>query len=147
VLDRAIAAARRRWPRLQFAGARNGYFQSDDEPIVVEQIRRSGADCLFIGMPTPRKERFLHEHRERLGVPFIMGVGGSFDVLAGAVARAPAPMQRMGLEWLYRTWQEPRRMWRRYLETNLAFVGLVASAVVIRLLHKDDRGYTGGSRS
>jgi N-acetylglucosaminyldiphosphoundecaprenol N-acetyl-beta-D-mannosaminyltransferase len=144
VLDHAIAVARQRWPGLEFAGSRDGYFRSEEEPAVVDEIRGSGADCLFIGMPTPRKERFLHQHRDRLGVPFIMGVGGSFDVLAGLVARAPAAMQRMGLEWLHRTLQEPRRMWRRYLATNIAFAGLLASAVVARALHRNSREALGG---
>jgi N-acetylglucosaminyldiphosphoundecaprenol N-acetyl-beta-D-mannosaminyltransferase len=137
VLERAIAEARRRWPRLEFAGWRDGYFRSDQERAVVEQIRQSGADCLFIGMSTPRKEHFLHQHRDRLGVPFIMGVGGSFDILSGIVARAPTSMQRLGLEWLHRTLQEPRRMWRRYLGTNLTFAGLLASAMCARAV---DRG-------
>jgi N-acetylglucosaminyldiphosphoundecaprenol N-acetyl-beta-D-mannosaminyltransferase len=144
VLDRAIAVARQRWPGLEFAGSRDGYFRSEEEPAVVDEIRRSGADCLFIGMPTPRKERFLHQHRDSLGVPFIMGVGGSFDVLAGLVARAPAAMQRLGLEWLHRTLQEPRRMWRRYLATNIAFAGLLASAVVARALHRNNHQALGG---
>jgi N-acetylglucosaminyldiphosphoundecaprenol N-acetyl-beta-D-mannosaminyltransferase len=144
VLDRAMAVARRRWPDLKFSGSRNGYFRSEDEPAIVDEIRRSCADCLFIGMPTPRKERFLHQHREQLGVPFIMGVGGSFDVLAGVVARAPVLMQHMGLEWLHRTLQEPRRMWRRYLETNVAFAGLLASAIVARAFHRDSQQMMGG---
>jgi N-acetylglucosaminyldiphosphoundecaprenol N-acetyl-beta-D-mannosaminyltransferase len=135
VLERAIAEARRRWPRLEFAGSRNGYFRGEDEAVIVEEIRRSRADCLFVGMPTPRKERFLHQHRGELGVPFIMGVGGSFDVLAGLVARAPATMQRLGLEWLHRTLQEPRRMWRRYFATNIVFAGLLLSAVATRVVH------------
>jgi N-acetylglucosaminyldiphosphoundecaprenol N-acetyl-beta-D-mannosaminyltransferase len=147
VLDRAIAVARRRWPALEFAGSRNGYFRGEDEPAIVENIRGSDADCLFIGMPTPRKERFLHQHREDLGVPFIMGVGGSFDVLAGLVARAPVPMQRLGLEWLHRTLQEPRRMWRRYLSTNVTFAGLLASAMVSRILRDDNAEIGRGRRS
>jgi N-acetylglucosaminyldiphosphoundecaprenol N-acetyl-beta-D-mannosaminyltransferase len=146
ILERAIAVAKQRLPGLQFAGARNGYFRGEEEPAIVEQIRQSSADCLFIGMPTPRKERFLHQHRERLGVPFIMGVGGSFDVLAGVVARAPASMQRLGLEWLHRTLQEPGRMWRRYLETNLAFAGLLASAMISRALRRNSRELASGER-
>src|SRR6516225_9083210 len=95
----------------------------------------SGADCLFIGLPTPRKERFLAAYRDRLGVPFIMGVGGSFDVLAGEVTRAPQAMQKFGLEWLYRIYQEPRRMWWRYFRTNTIFAGMMFAATV-RGIHK-----------
>ena len=72
-------------------------------------------------MPTPRKERFLASHRDELNIPFIMGVGGSFDVLAGQIRRAPTRLQALGLEWLYRVYQEPRRMWWRYAKTNALF--------------------------
>lgn len=99
--------------------ARDGYFGPQQETKVVEEIIASGADCLFIAMPTPRKERFLARHRDSLGVPFIIGVGGSFDVFAGHVSRAPKIMQSMGLEWCYRVYQEPRRMLWRYARTNI----------------------------
>jgi N-acetylglucosaminyldiphosphoundecaprenol N-acetyl-beta-D-mannosaminyltransferase len=136
VLERAVATAVARWPGLHFAGYRNGYFNDDDEAEIVDAIRAAAPDCLFIGMPTPRKERFLHTYRETLGVPFIMGVGGSIDVLAGQVSRAPKPMQRAGLEWLYRTYQEPRRMWWRYANTNLVYAGLLAKEIIQRRLKK-----------
>ncbi len=118
--------ARRRCPGLDFAGFRDGYFTAGDEPDIVAEIRDSGADCLFIGMPTPRKERFLAAHRDALNVPFIMGVGGGFDVLAGHVAARAGALQRTGLEWLFRIYQEPRRMWWRYAATNAAFAGVLA---------------------
>jgi N-acetylglucosaminyldiphosphoundecaprenol N-acetyl-beta-D-mannosaminyltransferase len=125
VLERAMTIASRRWPGLGFAGAHDGYFTAADEPSIVAGIRDSHADCLFIAMPTPHKERFLHRYRSSLNVPFIMGVGGAFDVLAGQTRRAPAAMQQAGLEWLYRTWQEPRRMWWRYASTNAAYARLL----------------------
>jgi N-acetylglucosaminyldiphosphoundecaprenol N-acetyl-beta-D-mannosaminyltransferase len=137
VLETAVSETLRRWPRINFAGHRDGYEGARDEAAAVEAIRESQADCLFIGMPTPYKERFLHKHRFRLSVPFIMGVGGGIDVLAGHVARAPAPMQRVGLEWLYRIYQEPRRMWWRYLSTNVAFAGMLGKALVGRALRRD----------
>ena len=112
-----------RFPGLKIAGARNGYFENDSE--VALEIAASGARLLFVGMPSPRKERFLHEQRAALGNLFAMGVGGSFDVLAGKVRRAPGWMQRVGLEWLYRLLQEPGRLWRRYLVGNLRFVWIV----------------------
>jgi len=134
VLRRAAERANEKFPELRFAGLQDGYFSPDQESDVVRAIRASGADCLFIGMPTPRKERFLAAHRDALGTPFIMGVGGSFDVLAGAVLRAPASMQRFGLEWLYRIYQEPGRMWWRYARTNTLFAGILAEALVRRRL-------------
>ena len=133
VLERAAQIARQRWPGLDFAGLEDGYFGPGEEQAVAERIRASGADCLFVAMPTPRKERFLHRHGASLGVPFTMGVGGSVDVLAGAVSRAPRWMQRIGLEWLHRLLQEPRKMFWRYASTNAAFVLIVARAAVGRL--------------
>jgi N-acetylglucosaminyldiphosphoundecaprenol N-acetyl-beta-D-mannosaminyltransferase len=108
-------------PHLVFSGFHDGYFKQDEEEDILRFIQSSGADCLFIGMPTPHKERLLHRWRDRLDVPFIMGVGGAFDVLAGRVDRAPTWMQERGLEWAYRIYQEPRRMWWRYLRTNAIF--------------------------
>ncbi|MCI4677056.1 WecB/TagA/CpsF family glycosyltransferase [Rhodoblastus acidophilus] len=130
VLQGAAERVRELYPAIRFAGLRDGYFTREQEPEVVRAIRESGADCLFIGMPTPRKERFLAAHRDELATPFIMGVGGSFDVLAGAVQRAPERMQRFGLEWLYRVYQEPRRMWWRYARTNALYAGILTTALV-----------------
>ncbi len=134
VLEHAIERAHRKWPGLVFAGHRDGYFGEEEEPDIVEAIKRSKADCLFIGIPTPRKERFLHRYRDELGVPFIMGVGGSFDVLAGHVTRAPRAMQKAGLEWLYRVYQEPKRMWWRYFSTNAVYAGLLGKELVSKTL-------------
>ena len=78
------------------------------------------------GMPSPQKEYWLSENFGRLGVPFALGVGGSFDVFAGAISRAPLWMREAGLEWAYRLSQEPSRMWKRYLIGNMRFVALVA---------------------
>jgi N-acetylglucosaminyldiphosphoundecaprenol N-acetyl-beta-D-mannosaminyltransferase len=137
VLERALINALRRWPGLRFAGYRDGYFSREDEPLVVEQIRASRADCLFIAMPTPQKERFLHQYRDALGVPFIMGVGGSLDVLAGYVKRAPRGVQSSGLEWLYRSCQEPRRMWWRYASTNATYAAMLGRELIVRMLRGD----------
>ena len=137
VLERAAAVARERWPGLEFAGLRDGYFTAADEDDVAAEIRASNADCLFVAMPTPRKERFLHEYGRTLAVPFIMGVGGSVDVLAGAVSRAPGWMQRCGLEWLHRLLQEPRKMLWRYLSTNTAFILIVGRAWIGRLFGRE----------
>jgi N-acetylglucosaminyldiphosphoundecaprenol N-acetyl-beta-D-mannosaminyltransferase len=87
---------------------------------------------LFLGLPTPRKERLLAQYRDEFGVPFVMGVGGSFDVLAGAVTRAPLWMQNVGLEWFYRLYQEPRRMFWRYFSTNILFANLLVAELAGR---------------
>lgn len=125
VLQRAADVIAAKFPSIQLAGLRDGYFRPEEEGEVVEQIIKSKADGLFIAMPTPRKERFLAAYRDHLGVPFIMGIGGSLDVIAGHVPRAPRKMQSMGLEWLYRVYQEPRRMWWRYVKTNTLFAGIL----------------------
>jgi N-acetylglucosaminyldiphosphoundecaprenol N-acetyl-beta-D-mannosaminyltransferase len=134
LLQLAVAQAHTRHPGLRFAGFRDGYFKPDQEADVVREIRDSGADCLFIGMPTPRKERFLAAHRDELNVPFIMGVGGAFDVLSGRIQRAPLRMQALGLEWLYRIYQEPGRMWWRYARTNVLFAAILGRELVRNLL-------------
>jgi len=130
ILNRAIKVALARWPGLKMAGAHHGYFKTHEEKSVLDDIVSAHPDCLFIAMPTPRKERFLAQHRRRLNVPYIMGVGGSLDIVAGKVTRAPLWMQHAGLEWLYRVLQEPRRMWWRYTSTNAAFAVLIAAALM-----------------
>ena len=108
------------------AGYRNGYFSAAEEKQIVEKIVASKANMLFVAMSSPKKEIFLHKHREALkAVNFIMGVGGSFDVLSGKTKRAPLWMQNSGLEWFYRFAQEPKRMWKRYLVGNTKFILLV----------------------
>jgi len=130
MLDRAMAEACRHYPGLVFAGARNGYFTAEQQPEVVREIAASGADCLFVAMPTPKKERFLNAHADELNVPFVMGIGGSVDVLAGHVSRAPLWMQRAGLEWFHRLLQEPRKMLPRYSRTNAAYSAMLARAIL-----------------
>ena len=108
------------------AGYRNGYFDKNEEMNIAKQISDSGANILFVAISSPTKENFLYENKELLNkVNFIMGVGGSFDVVAGVVKRAPVWMQKAGLEWFYRFAQEPRRMWKRYLVGNTKFILLV----------------------
>lgn len=134
VLDATMAELRRRHPTLEFAGAQHGYFAKDEDARVAEAVRASGADCLFIAMPTPRKERFMRAWRDTMNVPFLMGVGGTFDVVAGHVERAPAIYQKLGFEWLYRMLQEPRRMFWRYARTNTIFLGMILPSLFKRLV-------------
>jgi N-acetylglucosaminyldiphosphoundecaprenol N-acetyl-beta-D-mannosaminyltransferase len=124
----------RRHPGLLVAGLRDGYFSAADHDAIVEEIRASAPHMLFIGMPSPFKEVFAERHRARLQVPVIMGVGGSFDVLAGFVKRAPRWVQRIGMEWSWRLLMEPRKLWKRYLTTNSEYVWLAAREVLARRL-------------
>lgn len=108
------------------AGFHDGYWHSkmQDEDLV-EQIRRSGANVLFVAIPSPAKEIFLATHLKGLGVNLAVGVGGSFDVVAGVTKRAPIAWQKLGFEWMFRLIQEPKRMFKRYLVGNLKFMRLV----------------------
>jgi N-acetylglucosaminyldiphosphoundecaprenol N-acetyl-beta-D-mannosaminyltransferase len=105
------------------AGYNNGYFIQEEEEEISNKISNSQPQLLFVAMTSPRKENFLYKYRDNFSkINFTMGVGGSFDVIAGVTKRAPLFMQKYGLEWLYRLLQEPRRMWRRYLIGNFIFI-------------------------
>jgi N-acetylglucosaminyldiphosphoundecaprenol N-acetyl-beta-D-mannosaminyltransferase len=112
--------------RIKFPGLQvdyaDGYFSSNDAVTRADKVRQSGASILLVGMGVPRQEFFIEKQWERLGVGMAIGVGGSFDVLAGLRRRAPIWVQSLGLEWTYRMLQEPRRLFKRYLVTNLQFI-------------------------
>jgi N-acetylglucosaminyldiphosphoundecaprenol N-acetyl-beta-D-mannosaminyltransferase len=111
------------------AGYRNGYFEQEDEEEIANQIAESGADMLFVAIRSPKKEVFLSTYKNKLkSVNLIMGVGGSFDVISGKIARAPLWMQKIGMEWFFRFINEPIRTWRRYLLGNPKFIWLVFKA-------------------
>lgn len=129
-LEHMTARLKGAYPGLRLAGLHHGYFGEQDGEAMASLVHDSRAQMLFVGMPTPRKEYWLADHFASTGALYAMGVGGSFDVLAGQTPRAPRWMQRTGLEWLYRLAQEPRRLWRRYLFGNLRFLILVAKEVV-----------------
>lgn len=121
VVDDVERIAKERHPGIQIAGSRNGYFEDEDEPEIVAQIREARADVIFVAISSPKKEKFLGRWMSEMRVPFCMGVGGSFDVMAGVVSRAPRWMQEHSLEWSWRLMQEPRRMWRRNVYGNGGF--------------------------
>lgn len=125
VLDRLRDQVGQRWPRLRIAGMRDGYFADEEEDAVADHIRRASADLVFLGMPTPKKELFAQRYGPTLGARVLQAPGGSFDVVAGALKRAPRAWQAAGMEWAFRLLQEPRRLWRRYLTTNTAFLALM----------------------
>jgi len=132
VLDELVRRARRDYPGLVIAGSHDGYFGPADHARIVEEIRGTRPHLLFVGMPSPFKETWCERWKGALDVPVIMGVGGSFDVLAGFVRRAPRALQSLGLEWAWRLLMEPRKMWRRYLTTNSEYLWLAAGEVVRR---------------
>jgi N-acetylglucosaminyldiphosphoundecaprenol N-acetyl-beta-D-mannosaminyltransferase len=128
VLERAVGRIRERYPGLDLAGFRDGYFSSEEDARVAREIAACKPDVLFVAMSSPRKEYFLGSYGPQIRAPLLMGVGGSIDVMAGVTRRAPKRMQAAGLEWLFRMIQEPRRMFPRYARTNGRFVWLVARA-------------------
>ncbi len=125
IVAKTVDVLKGRYPKLQLAGWRNGYWSADEEPMVVQEIKKARPDVLCMAVGSPKQELFLHKWKKEMQVPFVMGVGGSFDVTAGVLKRAPRWMQDAGLEWLFRLAQEPRRLWRRYLIEDMAFFRLV----------------------
>jgi N-acetylglucosaminyldiphosphoundecaprenol N-acetyl-beta-D-mannosaminyltransferase len=126
IVKKVVEQYRQKYNASLIAGYRNGYFSKEEEAGIARQIADSGAQILFVAITSPKKENFLYQNREVLQpVNFIMGVGGSFDVVAGFVKRAPHWMQTTGLEWLYRVYQEPGRMFKRYLVGNTKFIKLL----------------------
>lgn len=124
VAAEAARTLQERYPGLAIAGTRSGFFAPDEEPTVLETLRQARPDVLLVALGVPRQEKWIARHQAELGVPVAMGVGGSFDVLANRVKRAPAGFQRLHLEWLYRLIQEPWR-WKRMGSTLPRFAWLV----------------------
>jgi len=119
----------RQFPGIKLVGRRNGYYTDADEEAIANDIAACNVDVLFVAITSPKKENFMAKWGDVSGATVVHGVGGSFDVLAGKVQRAPDRWQSMGLEWLYRVKQEPRRLWKRYLTTNVAFVWLILKSL------------------
>jgi N-acetylglucosaminyldiphosphoundecaprenol N-acetyl-beta-D-mannosaminyltransferase len=116
---------RLRHPGLQIVGGHVPPFReltADEERAVAEDVRRSDADVVWVGIGVPKQEKWMARMRPRLAAPVLIGVGAAFDFHAGLVPQAPARLQKLGLEWLFRLVQEPRRLWRRYLRYNPRFV-------------------------
>ncbi|MGH7836566.1 MAG: WecB/TagA/CpsF family glycosyltransferase, partial [Candidatus Binataceae bacterium] len=118
-----------RYPGLRVAGIHSPPFRAlspAEDCAVVEQINSSGADIVWVGISTPKQERWMAAHVRRLNAAALIGVGAAFDFHAGLKKQAPRWMRRSGLEWTFRLATEPRRLWRRYLASNPVFVALVA---------------------
>ena len=118
-----------RFPRLKVAGAEPSRFRritGEEKSQIVQRIRESGAQVVFAGLGCPRQEVWAYEYRDALSLP-VIAVGAAFDFHAGTISQAPPPLQRAGLEWLYRLSREPRRLWRRYALLNPLYVAMVAA--------------------
>jgi N-acetylglucosaminyldiphosphoundecaprenol N-acetyl-beta-D-mannosaminyltransferase len=126
VVTKVASLVATRHPNIELVGSRDGYFAPEQEHEVVAEIASAQPHLLFVAIESPKKELFLAGIRDAVGACFAVGVGGTFDVLAGERARAPRFVQRVGLEWAFRLLQEPRRLGRRYLVGNGKFLALVA---------------------
>jgi len=124
VAEEAAEALKRNLPGLRIAGTWHGYFSQEEEPEVIARIKRSNPDILLVAFGIPKQEKWIRRHLEELGVPVAIGVGGSLDVISGRVKRAPAWIQKSGLEWLYRTAQHPARLPRLGAVARFIWMGL-----------------------
>ncbi len=123
VLDTMLEIIKTNYPSLKVAGAHHGYINGPDiEATVIKSIQSSNPDILFVAMGSPFQEFWIDSNKEKLGVPVLIGVGGSFDVLAGVKHDTPNWIRGTGLEWVYRLLLEPKRYWKRYFITNPWFV-------------------------
>jgi N-acetylglucosaminyldiphosphoundecaprenol N-acetyl-beta-D-mannosaminyltransferase len=136
VLDKLSILIQEKYPGIILCGMRNGYFDEAQEKLIVEEISTHSPDILLIGMPSPFKETWAEKHRNELNSSIIIGVGGSFDVLAGFVKRAPQWMQKIGMEWFWRLLMEPRKLWKRYLINNTYFIYRLCIEIIYNKTNK-----------
>ena len=135
-----LAALKIQFPGITFAGMLAPPFRSlapSEDDQVVAEINATKADVLWVGLGCPKQECWMFDHASRLNVPVMVGVGQAFDILAGVKSRAPLWMQNIGLEWLYRLFLEPNRLWKRYLIYNPWFILLVLWEQLGLLLHRE----------
>ncbi|MGI6731503.1 MAG: WecB/TagA/CpsF family glycosyltransferase [Anaerovoracaceae bacterium] len=128
VAELAAHNIKKKYKNLKVAGTHHGYFKPDEEAFVVEKINNSGADFLCVALGSPKQERFIDDHKNELGVKAAIGVGGSLDIWAGTLKRAPEFYRNHGLEWLYRFIQQPSR-YKRMARLPLFMIKVLASQV------------------
>ena len=133
VVEKVRARLARDYPGLRLAGFHHGYFTPQEEPALIDEIASSGADVLFVAMGVPVQEKWIARHRDRLGVRVAIGVGALFDFYSRQMPRAPRWMRKYGLEWLYRLYREPRRMWNRYVVGNPVFLARAVGRKILPL--------------
>jgi N-acetylglucosaminyldiphosphoundecaprenol N-acetyl-beta-D-mannosaminyltransferase len=129
VADKLAQTFADRFPGLEVAGTYSPPFRAvtaEEDAQIVHEINATRADVLWVGLSTPKQERWMHEHRDTLNVPVMIGVGAAFDFHTGRVKQAPVWMQEGGLEWFFRLLQEPRRLWHRYLVYGSKFIWWVS---------------------
>lgn len=131
-LSDLIRRVKEQYPDAEIVGSISPPFRQvtdQEDAEIVQAINDSGADIVWVGLSTPKQERWMASHRGKLSAPALIGVGAAFDMQAGNITRAPKFIRRTGFEWAYRLMLEPRRLWRRYLLNNPAFVVLAAAQI------------------
>lgn len=129
VPERLAENLRKRFPHLNVAGTYSPPFRAlsaEEEQAIVDRINAAAPDVVWVGLSTPKQERWMATNRARLTAPVLVGVGAAFDFHAGLKRQAPLWMQRSGFEWLFRLATEPKRLWRRYAVIVPAFLVLIA---------------------
>jgi len=142
VAEQLIQQLKARFPTLQVVGSYSPPFRSltaEEDQAVVEQINAAQPDIVWVGISTPKQERWMAAHIGKVTAPVLIGVGAAFDFHAGLKKQAPYWMQRSGLEWCFRLLTEPRRLWRRYLVNNPSFVWLVLLQLLGRSSYQLER--------
>lgn len=134
IIEKTVSTLKKQYHDLKISGYHNGYFWNNEEDVV-EIIRKANAKLLFVAISSPKKEIFINRWGKTLGVDFVMGVGGTFDIIANKYKRAPKYLQLAGLEWLFRLMQDPKRLWKRYLLTNSIFLILLIIEVAKKAIN------------
>lgn len=132
-----IDQLKQKFPSLDICGSHHGYFTKHEENSIISEINLLKPSILIVGMGTPKQEKWIDDNLQRIDTKAFWAVGALFDVMAGVLPRAPKWMQAIGLEWLFRFFQEPKRLWRRYLIGNVVFILRVLISLVPSLpFHK-----------
>ncbi len=124
IAEQMAHLAKQNHPSINIAGFHHGYFDEDEKEQIIMQINENNPDILLVAMGVPAQEKWIARNASKINARVIMGVGGLFDFYSGRIPRAPRWMRRTGLEWLYRLYQEPSRLWKRYLWGNIVFIWL-----------------------
>lgn len=125
VVCKVVENLQKQYPGINIIGWHNGYFDFNNDEEIVQDIVNANPDVLFVAMSSPLKENFIYKNLSRMNVPVSIGVGGTFDIIAGKCNLAPEWISKIGLEWFYRLIQEPKRLYKRYLVTNTKFIWLL----------------------
>ncbi|HOB81742.1 MAG TPA: WecB/TagA/CpsF family glycosyltransferase [Peptococcaceae bacterium] len=138
VVEKAVLNTLSRYPRLKICGYRHGYFTEQEKEEVMSNIVKVKPQILLVALGSPKQEHFIRELLARFAIPMAIGVGGTFDVLAGTAKRAPAWMQKRGLEWLYRLFKEPSR-WRRMLALPRFVLAVISQKIFAKNVDKTEK--------